>query len=53
VTQHEDLGVLRHRVQPVAADRIEDAADEAVEERECRGRPASFSPSFLVKLTIE
>ena len=53
VTQHEDLGVLRHRVHPVDADRIEDAVDKAVGERERRGRRASFSPSFPVKAPNE
>ena len=53
VTQHEDLGVLRHRVHPVDADRIEDAVDKALEERERRGRRASFSQSSLVKAPNE
>jgi hypothetical protein len=48
VTQHEDLGVLRLRVRPVDADRIEDAVDKAVVKRDRRGRRASFSPSYLV-----
>ena len=49
VAEHEDLGVLGHRVHPVDADRFEDAVDEAVEEGERHGRRASPSSSYLVK----
>ena len=53
MTQHEDLGVLRHRVHPVDANRIVHAVDNAVEETELRGRRASYGPSFPVKAPSE
>ena len=49
VAQHEDLGVLCHRVRPVDADRLEDAPDEAIEKGEHHGQRASSSSTCLVK----
>jgi hypothetical protein len=49
VTQHEDLGVLGHRVHPMNPNHLDDTADEAVEEGERHGRRASPSSSCLVK----
>jgi hypothetical protein len=49
MAQHEDLGVLRHSVHPMNADRFEHAVNEAVEEGERHRRRASPSRSYLVK----
>jgi hypothetical protein len=48
VAQHEDLGVLGHRVHLVDADCSDKSTDEAVEEGERHGQRASFSASCLV-----
>jgi hypothetical protein len=53
MAQHQDLCVLGHRVHPVNVDRIEDAADESVEEREGHGLRAWSRPSCLVKPRAE